>query len=471
MTRPRLPSLLGFALGLAVLAPAFAKSIAVNRPADFGAACAQAQPGDSLVLQSGDWKDAVLTFAANGTAEAPITLTVAEPGKIKLTGQSRLIFAGSHLVAKGLFFTEGFLQKDQSIVSFVETKGVLPSHCRISECAFVRYNPPAVATDYDWIVFRGLQHRLDHCYFEGQNHFGVTVKVIVGTHGENRHHIHHNYFFNRPPGFTNGFESLQIGQAADAHRDSNSLVEYNLFELCDGEQEIISNKSGKNTYRKNTFLRSAGALTLRHGDNAVVESNVFLGGGKPHTGGVRAIGRNNVIRGNYFHGLSGLPTAGAVIAVYAGIPNSVPTGYVEAENALIADNVLIQNAANGINLSAGHLSRGRTILPKNVTIRDNWIHGDPRYGNTVLTGTPGDGLNASGNFYPPWTEIGYATTSGFTQLPFVGDPDANFPIAPELSAPYATQNDSWRKTMTALEPLTPEKVGPPWWKTRPTPQK
>lgn len=452
---------------LATASLAVAKSIRIAAPADFAAACAQARPGDSLVLEGTAWKDAVLEFKANGTAEAPITLTAADPGKLKLTGGSRLVFAGNHLVAHGLVFTEGYLKKDEAIVSFVQVNGAYPTHCRITECAFIRYNPPAVATDYDWVILRGRFHRVDRCHFEGQNHFGVTLKVIVGREGENRHRIERNYFFNRPPGFTNGFESLQVGQAADAHLDSNSLVEYNLFELCDGEQEIISNKTGGNTYRKNTFLRSAGALTLRHGDRAVVEHNVFLGGGKPHTGGVRMIGRGHVVRANYFHGLSGLPTAGAVISLYAGIPNSVPTGYVEAENAVVADNVLIQNAANGIHLSAGHLSRNRTILPKNISITNNWIHGDPRYGVTVLTGTPAEGLKASGNVYTPWTELGLAPQGGgFKGLWFIGDPDANFPLVPELSAPATEENDGWRATMAALEPLSAEKVGPTWWPRR-----
>ncbi len=43
-------------------------------------------------------------------------------------------------------------------------------------------------------------------------------------------------------------------------------MENNWFEGCDGETEIISNKSGGNTYRGNVFFRSAGALTLRHGN-------------------------------------------------------------------------------------------------------------------------------------------------------------------------------------------------------------
>lgn len=437
-----------------------ARDIPVESPAQLAIACAEAVPGDTLVLRDGDWRDAQLVFAATGTAGEPITLAAENPGRVKLTGNSTLRLAGAHLVVRGLIFTDGHLAGG-AIVTIGTT--VEPADdCRLTECAIIRYNPPDRATRYTWVHVRGQRHRIDHCRFEGQNHFGVTLQVAIGA-GDNQHRIDRNHFLDRPPGPTNGFESLQLGQSGDAHRESHSVVVYNLFEACDGEQEIISNKSGANIYRKNTFRRSAGALTLRHGDGCTVEGNVFVGENKPHTGGVRVIGRRHVVRGNYFHGLTGLPTAGAVIALYAGIPNSVPTGYVEAEAAIVADNVLIANAANGINLSAGLHSRGRTVLPRQVTLTANWIDQHPQFGATVLTGTPGEALTCSGNFHTPHSELGYAPSSGFTGLWFQGDPDATFPLPAEFAAPATTESHGWRETMAALEPLQSADVGPAWW--------
>ncbi len=55
-----------------------------------------------------------------------------------------------------------------------------------------------------------------------------------------------------------------------------AIVEHNLFERCRGENELISNKSGGNTYRYNTFLDGAGTKpTLRHGNECAVYGNVF----------------------------------------------------------------------------------------------------------------------------------------------------------------------------------------------------
>ncbi|KAK0329833.1 hypothetical protein LTR94_035157, partial [Friedmanniomyces endolithicus] len=92
---------------------------------------------------------------------------------------------------------------------------------------------------------------------------------------------------------------------ADSLSASNTVVENNWFEGTDGEVEIVSNKSGGNTYRGNVFYHSRGSMVLRHGDGNLVENNVFLGGGKPHTGGIRVINRNQTVRNNYMEGITG----------------------------------------------------------------------------------------------------------------------------------------------------------------------
>ena len=74
---------------------------------------------------------------------------------------------------------------------------------------------------------------------------------------------------------------------------SRTVVENNLFEQCNGDVEIVSNKSGENVYRHNTFVECVGALTLRHGKGCVVEGNYFLGHLAPQTGGVRIIGEDH----------------------------------------------------------------------------------------------------------------------------------------------------------------------------------
>ena len=50
-----------------------------------------------------------------------------------------------------------------------------------------------------------------------------------------------------------------------------TVVEFNLFEDCDGDPEIVSVKSCDNIIRHNTFLKSYGTLSLRHGNKRNLE--------------------------------------------------------------------------------------------------------------------------------------------------------------------------------------------------------
>jgi len=108
--------------------------------------------------------------------------------------------------------------------------------------------------------------------------------------------VHHNLFQNFSSVGGNGGETLQIGLSGRSLTDAHTLVENNLFVNCNGENEMISNKSSANTYRYNTFRDStSGELTLRHGNDCVVHSNFFL-----NTAGLRFFGDDHQIYSNYF---------------------------------------------------------------------------------------------------------------------------------------------------------------------------
>lgn len=116
---------------------------------------------------------------------------------------------------------------------------------------------------------------MDHCYFVGKNHSG-TLLVVWMDSSPDFHTIDHNYFGYRPEYGANGAETIRIGTSDWSMYNSNCIVEYNYFEECDGEIETISNKSCENIYRYNTFYRTAGTLTLRHGNRCEVYGNFFL---------------------------------------------------------------------------------------------------------------------------------------------------------------------------------------------------
>jgi poly(beta-D-mannuronate) lyase len=153
----------------------------------------------------------------------------------------------------------------------------------------------------------GLRHsknRIDHNYFKGKTHQGTML--VVWLNGEPaEHRIDHNYFGPRPDRKKNGAETIRIGTSEWWRTNARTIVEDNYFYGCDGEVEIISNKSCENIYRRNTFVECAGTLTLRHGDRASVYGNFFFGNGKRRTGGVRIIGEGHLVYNNYFQDLTG----------------------------------------------------------------------------------------------------------------------------------------------------------------------
>ncbi len=140
------------------------------------------------------------------------------------------------------------------------------------------FNNPNKFEQDKWVVMYGKHNRFDHSHLVGKSNAGVTMAVRLNSKEsiENHHRIDHNYFGPRPVLGSNGGETLRIGTSHHSLNDSFTIIENNYFDRCNGEVEIISNKSGSNAIRNNTFFESRGTLTLRHGNGNVVENNVFL---------------------------------------------------------------------------------------------------------------------------------------------------------------------------------------------------
>ncbi|MBD5780699.1 alginate lyase family protein [Pelagicoccus sp. NFK12] len=328
-----------------------------------------AQPGDTVQLAAGEWANIDLDLTLKGTAAAPITVTGFPNGGTRITGRSRIGIAGAHVVLSHLVFSRVEPPEDaEAIVSFRTSGTNYAHHSRLSHCVFDACNPADPERRYHWIRLYGTHNRIDHNLFRAQAHEGVTIQVRLLT-ANAQHRIDHNHFMNRAKGDGNGFECIQIGQSQDSRSVGACLVENNLFERCDGETEIISSKTGENVIRGNLFYESAGTLTLRHGTNNLVEDNVFIGNGKPDTGGVRVIDSGHVVRNNTFHGLSGF--TGGIVVLYSGIPDSPLNGYFAADRALIEGNRFYDCQAPLLQERGGFGERGRSILPQDYRIENN----------------------------------------------------------------------------------------------------
>lgn len=364
-------------------------------------AIAQALPGDRIVMADGRWEHTQIRLHGEGTQESPITLTAKTPGKVILAGNSSLKLQGRHLIARGLVFKEGYTPDSQVIVVGDHRSGVDSAHCRITECTILHFNPGTNESEGNWVNLSGSHHRVDHCHFEGKTDKGPTLAVLLDSRrsGPNQHVIEFNYFGPRPALGKNGGETIRVGTGAFSTQKSETRIEKNLFEACNGELEIISIKSWSNCVLHNVFLRCKGTVTFRQGQQNLVDSNVFMGGGIADTGGIRIISADQTVRNNVLMGLRGTSMHSA-LSFMNGAPGASVGSYAPVERALVENNTFIDVAAITLGLRAGSLlsqapseSRFRRNLivncPQDLFAQMSSIDGVDFEGNIMSSGISG----------------------------------------------------------------------------------
>lgn len=364
-----------------ILASTFAHQLSaathlVGDRSSYEKAASNLTAGDTIILKNGVWKDFEILLEGQGTAEEPITLKPETKGKVTLSGNSNLRLAGEHLIVSGLVFKDGFTPTS-AVISFRKSKTEVANNSRVTEIVIDNYSNPERFENDSWVTMYGKHNRFDHNHLEGKSNKGVTMAVRLDTPAsrENYHRIDHNYFGPRSILGSNGGETLRIGTSHYSLSDSFTVVENNYFDRCDGELEIISNKSGNNRFVGNVFYESRGTLTMRHGNDTLVENNVFFGNNADHTGGIRVINKRQTIRNNYLEGLAGYRFGGALV-VMNGVPNSPINRYHQVEDSIIENNSLIDT--RHIQLAAGSDTE-RSAIPLRTTFKNNLLHSKAQY--------------------------------------------------------------------------------------------
>lgn len=443
------------------------------------------QPGDTLLMKSGFWKDQRIVFKGNGTETQPIVLKAEEPGNVWLTGKSNLRISGQYVVVDGLYFVNGY-SPDRAVVEF-RYGSQWAYHCRLTNSAIVDFNPPSKDTDYKWVSLYGQYNRVDHCYFAGKTHSGTTLVVWLSTK-PNYHRIDHNHFGPRPDLGYNGGETIRIGTSDYSMYDSYTTVEWNYFEHCDGEIEIISNKSCKNIYRYNTFEECQGTLTLRHGNACDVYANFFFGHHNSRSGGVRIIGEDHRVYNNYFQDLNGSDYR-AAIAMMNGVPNSPLNRYFQVKRAQVLFNTIV-NCYQPFVIGAGKDSE-KTLPPLDCVIANNTVSTSVSGQIFTLEDNPIN-MTLKGNIVYG-SELGIADTGGvklqdpLLQLaddglfrpaegsPIFGAAEGSFDFVDydmdgqPRSEPKDVGADQKSSEPVVVYPLKPGDVGPDWYPPEPPP--
>jgi poly(beta-D-mannuronate) lyase len=350
-------------------ASAAARDRLVRTPVELRAAITAARPGDTIRLADGEWRDVDIRFDAQGTARRPITLSGTTAGRTAITGRSTLRIAGQHLIVRNLVFRDGQPLDGAAIATRIGDRWA--EHLRLTNIMIDRFSATDRRSEDNWIALTGRNIRVDHSHFEGKQNAGAMLVVLRTADGplDNHVRIDHNYFGPRPPLGSNTGETIRIGTAEQSLSDSFSVIEDNIFDRCSGEVEIVSIKSGGNIIRRNLFLRSQGALVLRHGNGNIVEENIFLGQGQINSGGIRIINRNQVVRNNYLEGLTGRVFTGA-LTLMNGVPHSAINRYHQVQGARIEGNSLIDSTAIIFGVGA---SEERSLPPDDVTMVRNLV--------------------------------------------------------------------------------------------------
>ncbi|MGD9714397.1 MAG: chondroitinase-B domain-containing protein, partial [Thermomicrobiales bacterium] len=330
----------------------------------------EAQPGDRIIVQNGVYTaSAPIVVSRKGTAAAPITIMAATINGAEIKGT-----AGFKLVSASYVNVCGFKLTHDAYAGGQERVGLLLDGCdhvRISRNLFMLTNGSRFA---DWLLITGAgsgYNVVDHNKFQNKSNEGVFV-YIQGTRDQS--YISHddvierNYFVGHSFGGENGGESFRAGDSPWQRLSPRAKVQYNLFEQCNGDSEVISNKTADNLYLGNTFRNNRGGLMLRHSHRARVEGNFFLNNYRYPA--IEVYGNGHAIVNNYIEGHD------AWAALYLGDgdvdDDLAPAGssaYDRPSSVVVAFNTLV-NGPNG-NLVVG--ANMRSFRPKDCVIANNLL--------------------------------------------------------------------------------------------------
>jgi hypothetical protein len=345
--------------------------------------------GDLIILTNGIYTTTgTITVNRQGTAQHPIVISADTIGGAEIRGAASFIIS-----SPAAFVTIRGFRLTHAIGTVQAQAGT--SHCRITRNVF------QLTGEGRYLLVSGDDCEVDHNTFQNKSTAGQMFSIHgPGSSGmAQRTWVHHNLFQNFTSIGANGGETLQIGLSGRSLTDAHTLIENNLFVNCNGENELISNKSSANTYRYNTIRDSAsGELTLRHGNDCVVHSNFFI-----NSAGLRFFGDDHQIYSNYFEGCDpGIQIGNGDGEVADGAPltsHDRPDRVRVSFNTLINNNrsVIMSGRTNGLGATALVFSNNIIQTDSgNILTLDGPAPNARFEGNIVFGAAPNDDMPTSG---------------------------------------------------------------------------
>jgi poly(beta-D-mannuronate) lyase len=319
-----------------------AKVYHISSAQEFKAVQALLAPGDEVEIKNGNYTDWALAISSKGTAAKPIIIRAEKPGMVIFSGNvTTPVFKvlGDYIFIKGIGFKNGVLSKTGVLIELNAS-----NNCQISNCSFSANRVSSQFTPLVIISGNGNTNVVEGCSFTS-NIDNQDIQVKITKESFPKFTLIENNVFSDKTKVSwkngNGGECVQVGQdpVLLGNQRPETTVRKNRFIHCNGENEVISNKSSGNKYLNNYFEDNDGELVMRGGHDCIIADNTFKGG----TGGIRINGTNHGIINNKIDGIQT-----AIRLMYGMAKGKEEIGFYIAASDCTIKNNRISNATTGI---------------------------------------------------------------------------------------------------------------------------
>lgn len=299
-------------------------------------------PGDEVEIKNGNYSDWAIAISSKGTLAKPIIIRAEKSGSVTFSGSiTKPVFkiSGDYIFIKGISFKNAVLSKTGILIELNAA-----NNCQIADCNFSANQVKFQFTPLVVVSGTGSNNIIKGCSFLANvDNQDVQVKITKDSYPKFTL-IENNIFSNKAKVSWqngNGGECVQIGQdpVLLGNQRPETTVRKNRFIRCNGENEVISNKSSGNKYLDNYFEDNDGELVMRGGHDCVIADNTFKGG----TGGIRINGTGHTVIKNK---IEGIPTA--IRLMYGMAKGKEEIGFYIAASGCSIKNNTIANATTGI---------------------------------------------------------------------------------------------------------------------------
>lgn len=318
--------------------------------------------GEILVIEDGNYSNlGSIEINSNN-----VTIKAKKPGNVIFSGLVEVKITGDNNTLEGIVFTNGGPVTGEGAIVVQGNKNKIRNNT-VYEFNNHKYeaNEKGEYNSTRWMTVSGKENVIINNRFEGKYRRG-TLLVINNSKELDNHILANNIFKNHKANLlgefkdekvirlnSNSWEAIRVGDSKTSLNPSGTALAYNLFDNMDGETELVSIKACKTLFKGNTVVESASMVSLRHGNESVVEDNVILGNEKPLTGGIRFYGEDHIIRNNYVENVTGIGETRGGIVVNTGVND-------------VAKNEKLDNSVKGKELN-------KQWTPKNVMIENNTV--------------------------------------------------------------------------------------------------